>query len=212
MSIVRSRTAHAVVDRPRGRTMGWWALWTTLTALSTGIAGICAAALYLHSGQPAWPPAPLERPGSGYALAMVALTAAGALATHRAKVQLRDTKRRGATGSLLLAGAVTTGVLLLAGVDLANAGFRWDAHAYASVYWTNTVIAAVFVGVGVIMQAAVTVQRLIGVLDEERMLELELTSDYLWWCIPAVSAVLAVAHLLPDPAGGAAAALQVVSR
>lgn len=212
MSIERSRTAHAVVDAPRGLTMGSWAMWITLTALSTGIAGLAAAALYLHSGQPAWPPAPLTRPTALYSLAMLALTVAGAIVTHRAKVQLREGQRQAATASLLLAGALTTGVLLVAGLDLANAGFRWDAHAYASIYWVNTIGAATFVAVGVLMLAAVTVQRLIGVVDEERMLELEVTSGYLWWSIFAAAALLSVVHLLPDPALDVVATAAEVAR
>ena len=212
MSIERSRTAHPVVDAPRGLTMGSWAMWITLTALSTGIAGLAAAALYLHSGQPAWPPAPLTRPTSLYALAMIVLTVAGALVTHRAKVQLRTGRRQAATASLLLAGALTTAVPVVAGFDLANSGFRWDAHAYASIYWVNTIGAATFVVVGVFMLAAVTVQRLIGVVDEGRMLELEVTSGYLWWSIFAVVALLAVVHLLPDPALDVVAAAAEVAR
>lgn len=206
MSIERSRTAHPVVDAPRGLTMGSWAMWITLTALSTGIAGLAAAALYLHSGQPAWPPAELSRPSPLYAVAMIIATTAGALIIHRAKVQLRSGAQQAATASLLLGGAVTTAVVLLAALDIANAGFRWDAHAYASIYWVNTIGAALFVAVGVLMIAAVTVQRLIGVVDEERMLELEVTSGYLWWTIFAVVALLAPAHLLPDPTSGQAIA------
>lgn len=206
MSIERSRTAHPVVEHPRGLTMGSWGMWLVLTALSTGLAGIAAAGLYLHSGQPAWPPAPLQRPTSMYAFGMVLLTAAGAFVAHRAKLQLRGAERRSATGSLLLSGALLTAVPVLAGVDLANVGFRWDAHAYTSVYWTNTIIVATLVSVGVIMVGAVTIQRLIGVLDETRMLELEVAVGYLWWTIPATAAILAVAHFLPDPTAGMMAA------
>lgn len=210
MSIERSRTAIPVVDQPRGLTMGSWAMWITLTALSTGIAGLAAAVLYLHSGQPAWPPAPLARPSVLYAVTALALAAGGSFLLHRAKVQLRSAQERAATGSLLAGGAVLTAAVVTLGLDLANAGFRWDVHAYTSMYWVNTTIAAIFVGVGVLMVAAVTVQRLIGVLDAERMLELEITVGYLWWSVGAAAAILAVTHLLPDPAGGTAAALVVL--
>lgn len=207
MSIERSRTAHPVVDDPRGLTMGSWAMWITLTALSTGIAGLLAAGLYLHSGQPAWPPAELSRPSPLPAWLMIGGTTVAAVLTHRAKVLLRAAKRQGATTALLVAGAVATAVVLTAAADVATAGFRWDVHAYASIYWILTLSAAVFVAVGVLMLAAVAVQRLIGVVDEDRMLELEVTSGYLWWSIPAVVSLLAVVHLLPDPSGGTAAAL-----
>lgn len=210
MSIERSRTAWPVVDQPRGLTMGSWSMWLTLTALTTGLAGIVAAALYLHSGQPAWPPAPLRRPGGGYALLLLASAGAGAAVLDRAKRQLRRAEHQRATLSLLVSGALLTAAPLLAGLDLARAGFRHDAHAYASVYWVNTILAAVLVGVAVVMVAAVTIQRLIGVVDEARMLELEVAAGYAWWSVPAAAALLAAAHLLPDPGGAATAGAPTV--
>jgi cytochrome c oxidase subunit III len=211
VSIERSRTAIPVVDRPAGLTMGSWAMWLALTAFTTAIAGLAAAGLYLHSGQPAWPPAPLTRPSPLYAVVLLVLAAFGALAAQRAKVALRRDQPRSATSAMGVALLALLASVATAAVDLANAGFRWDAHAYTSLYWVLTVMAAIFVGVGVLLLASVLIQRLIGVVDAHRMLELEVTVGYLVWSVGAAAVLLAVVHLLPDPASGAAAALAVIA-
>ncbi len=209
MSIERSRTAIPVVDRPPGLTMGSWGMWLALTALSTGIAGLAAAGLYLHSGQPAWPPPPLTRPASGYAVLLIVFALLGALAAQRAKVTLRRDEPRPANSAMALSLLALLASVITAGVDLANSGFRWDAHAYTSLYWALTIIAAMWIGIGVLMVASVLVQQLVGVVDSRRMLELEVTVGYLVWAVLAAAVLLAVVHLLPDPASGSAAALGV---
>lgn len=200
MSVERSRTAHPIEGRPHGATMGTWGLWLTLVALSTGLAGLAAAGLYLHAGQEAWPPAELTAPGGGWALAALGLVTLGAVVAHAARQQLRAGAERAATSLLSGATVVLSGGVVVLAADLAQAGFRWDAHAYASLYWVLTVTAAVFAGVGALLLAAVAVQRLTGVVDPERMLELEAAAIYVWWSVAAVAVCLAVAHLLPDPA------------
>jgi heme/copper-type cytochrome/quinol oxidase subunit 3 len=202
MSVHRSRTAHPVTDRPRGLTMGTWGAVLLLVVLSTALAGLAAAGLYLHSGQPAWPPPPLERPGSWLAVLGTLLAGAGAGTATLANLRLRRDERPMPSLLLLVTGVLLTGSLVVLGRDIAGTTFTWSDHAYASVYIVNTAIAALFVAVGLLMVGALLIQRLVGVVDGRRMLEADVTVLYLWWVVPAVAVCLAVAHLLPDPGGG----------
>lgn len=186
--------------------MGEWALWLTLTALTTLIAGLVAAGLYLHSGQDAWPPTDIARPGVGRAgIALVGAVLTAAL-THLAVRRMRHDDRSGATARLGLGMVVGSAAVAALARDLAGSGFRWDAHAYTSLYWVATGTSALLIAVGVLMLAATIVQVLVGIVDDRRMLELHLTARYLWWAVAAVAVCLAVAHLLPDPAPVEAAA------
>lgn len=199
MSVTRSRTAHPIAEAPHGRTMGAWGMWLTLVCLSTALAGLAAAGLYLHTGQEAWPPPELVRPGRGGAVGAFALTVFAATAAWYGSWRLRHDEETRATGALASAAGAGAGAVAMLARDLTTAGFRWDEHAYASVYWTLTVTAAVLLAIGVLLLVAVVVQRLTGVVDARRMLEVELTAGYLVWCVVAVAVCLAVAHLLPDP-------------
>jgi heme/copper-type cytochrome/quinol oxidase subunit 3 len=201
MAVSRSRTAHPVTDRPRGLTMGMWGAVLLLVALSTGLAGLATAGLYLHTGQPAWPPPPLERPGSWLAVLAVALVLFGAAVATVADLRLREDARPTPSVLLLTSGATLAAAVVVLARDLGSTGFHWGDHAYASVYVANTATAAVFAAVGVLMVAALLVQRLVGVVDSGRMLEADIVVLYLWWTVAAVVVCLAVAHLLPDPGG-----------
>jgi heme/copper-type cytochrome/quinol oxidase subunit 3 len=197
----RSRTAHPVADRTRGLTMGMWGAILLLVVLTTGLAGVAAAGLYLHTGQPAWPPSPLERPGAWPAIIAIVLAIAGNLAATAAALKLRADARPAPSLLLLVSGALLTASVVVLGRDIAAAPFHWADHAYASVYVVHTAIAASFVAVSVLMVAALLVQRLVGVVDSGRMLEADITVVYLWWAVPAMMVCLGVVHLLPDPGG-----------
>jgi cytochrome c oxidase subunit III len=208
VAVERSRTAHPIGEEPRGLTMGSWGMWLTITALTTAVAGFAAAGLYLHTGQEAWPPEGITRPGVGEAVVSVLLALAGAAIAHRARAQVRTGDYQPASLGMIAGIGLLLGSVLVLARDLTEAGFRWDEHAYTSLYWVLTVLAATFVGIGLLMLASVLVQRLVGAVDESRMLELDVTVGYLWWAAGAAAALLAVVHLLPDPAAeGVAAAV-----
>jgi heme/copper-type cytochrome/quinol oxidase subunit 3 len=181
--------------------MGMWGAILLLVVLTTALAGIAAAGLYLHTGQPAWPPAPLERPGSWAAIWSILLCLGGNLAATGAAIGLRADARPAPSLLLLVSGALLTASVVVLGQDIVSVPFHWGDHAYASVYVILTAIAAFFVAVSTLMVAALLVQRLVGVVDSGRMLEADITVLYLWWALPAMMVCLGVVHLLPDPGG-----------
>lgn len=179
--------------------MGMWGAVLLLVVLTTGLAGIAAAGLYLHTGQPAWPPAPLERPGSWPAVIAIALALVGNVAATLAAIKLRADARPAPSMLLLTSAVLLTSSVVVLGGDVAAVPFHWADHAYASVYVILTAIAAVFVAVSALMVVAVLIQRLVGVVDSGRMLEADITVLYLWWAVPAMMVCLGVVHLLPNP-------------
>lgn len=203
MGIHTSRTAEPLPGARPGATMGTWGLWLTITVLVMFVAGMAAAALYLHTGQSRWPPEGFAAPARTWALLGVALAAAAAASGTAALRRMRVGDQPGAT--LLLTAsliAVAASVLALAH-DLGTAGFRWDEHAYTSVYWVLTGTSAVFAGVGVLVTVAVIVQTLVGLIDDARHLELTNAVIYLWFSAATTVVLLALVHLLPAATRGA---------
>ncbi len=182
--------------------MGTWGLWLTITVLATFVAGLAAAALYLHTGQEAWPPPFIEPPSSLPALIAVVLALLGGLVATRARSTMGSERRRGA--AIALAGAVglhtAATVTLIA--HLWQLSFPHDIHAYASVYWTLTAFAAWFLGVSVLVLGAVLVQTLVGLVDPARHLELTNAAIHAWFAAASAVVLLALAHLLPTTGGG----------
>jgi cytochrome c oxidase subunit 3 len=201
MAIRTSRTAEPVTDRPRGGAMGAWGMWMGVLVMVMFSAGLATAALYLETTQPLWPPEDIEVPGRGLAWLAVALTGAGVGATSWALPRMRAADRRSAALALAWAGAALTGAIVALVADLGASGFRWDAHAYTSVYWALTGFVITYQAVAVMMVAAVLVQTIAGLVDEDRHLELSNTIIYLWFTFGASVVLLALVHYLPAVGG-----------
>lgn len=201
MSTHRSRTADPLPGVEPATAIGTWGMWLTAVVLGTGVAGLATAALYLHSGQPAWPPEGLVRPDRGRALLAVLVAAVAAAAAWTAVARLARASVEGVGWPLLgsLAATLTAAWLLVA--DLRAVPFAWDVHAYTSVYWVLTGAGITMLVVGALLLAAVLAQHLVGIVDPERMLELQITAGYLTFAFLATTALLALVHYLPSPGG-----------
>lgn len=202
MSVRTSRTAEPLPEGGVGHAMGTWGLWLGLVALAMFVAGLAAAALYLHTGQQSWPPEGIAQPGMEYAGGSLGLAFIGAAIVTLARVRMRSGARRPA--AVLL--AIGTGGLIASAVvlatDLQRLDFRWDTHAYGSIYWILTASAALFVSVAAMMAIANMVQTLVGLLDERRHLELTNTLFMVWFAAATAAGLLALVHLLPTTTGG----------
>ncbi|MTV23998.1 hypothetical protein FTX61_00970 [Nitriliruptoraceae bacterium ZYF776] len=193
----RSRTAHPVTGGPRGLTMGAWGVWCTIIIGAMGVAGLGAAALYLQTGAPEWPPEGITRPGTGRAWLALGLAVVACVGSLLARQRLRrDAKPDTAVALIgtLVAALASIGVLI---ADIPAAGFRWDEHAYTSVYWILTAGSAFFLGISALMVGAVLVQRIVGLVDPDRMLEMDVTVVFLFFSTITAAFLLALVHYLP---------------
>lgn len=202
MTVEHSRSAETLGDAPSGAAMGTWGLWLTIVVLTMFVAGLATAALYLETGQPSWPPEEFTVPGRGRGLLALGLAVVGAGAVSWALGRIRATRRRASASGLLAATAALTASVLVLASDLRSVGFRWDEHAYTSVYWSLTGGTMLFLAVGVLMVAAVLVQSVTGLIDERRHLELSNTAIYVWFACGTSVVLLALVHLLPTVGGG----------
>lgn len=202
MAIETSRTTEPVTENARGGAMGTWGLWLGIIVHLMFTAGLATAALYLETNQPRWPPAGIPVPGRGWALLSMAFAGAGAAAATWALRHIKDADRRMAALSLTWGGAALTGAVVALIADLRAVEFRWDDHAYTSVYWTLTGFAITYLAIGVMMVAAVLVQSVTGLIDERRHLELSITTVYLWFAFLTSIVLLALVHYLPAAGGG----------
>lgn len=202
MAVKHSRTAEPIGDRARTAAMGTWGLWLTLTVFATFVAGLAAAALYLHTGQEAWPPPFLEPPSGLPATVAVVLSLLGASVAHRARTTMGAGRRRAAAIALAAAVGLHTTATVTVIAHLWQLPFSLDAHAYASVYWILTGSAAWFLGTSVLVLLGVLVQTLVGLVDPDRHLELTNAAIHAWFAAGTAAVLLALVHLLPATGGG----------
>ncbi|MFA9432990.1 hypothetical protein [Egicoccus sp. AB-alg2] len=194
----RSRTAHPVTDEGlRGLTVGAWGMLQTIIVLAVGTAGFATAALYLHSGQPAWPPDGIAPPGAGRGVASVVASVGACVAIVVARRRCLAEARPDTALALLAAGALLVGAIVPLVLDLGALPFRWDVHVYASLYWVITGVVVTYHAVALLMVGATLGQRLVGLIDRDRMLELDNTVLMVFFTALAGAALLALLHWLP---------------
>jgi cytochrome c oxidase subunit III len=130
-----------------------WAAMLLLVTIETMVFGtLFASYLYLRFGSAEWPPDGLPAPDLLLPSINTAVLIASAAAVYVAGRYLRT----GDVGKLKL--WLGTGVLLeivffvIKMVETVEVDFRWDAHAYGSIYWgintfhTAHVVAAILMG------------------------------------------------------------------
>lgn len=194
----RSRTADAVtVEGHHGLTMGAWGMWLTIVVLGTGVLGLAAAALYLQTGAPEWPPETIARPDVGRAVLSLVLATVACATTYVSRGWLRRDVDTGTAVLLMVSAALAAAATATLIVDIQALPFRWDEHAYASVYWVLTAGAATFLGISTLMLVAVLMQRLVGLVTPDHRLEADLTLMFLVFSTVVAAALLALVHLLP---------------
>ncbi len=212
MSVRWSRTAERIGDGRTGAAMGTWGLWLALVVLLLFVAGMATAALYLETGRPgqdatgrpeagAWPPAGVEVPTPTRAMVAFGALLLAALLLGLATRRVATGATKAGAGLVLLSVVVEGGGAALLVADLLAAPFRWDEHAYTSVYWVLTATAILFAVVGVLMAFGVLLQLLTGVVEPRRHLELRNSAWYLVFVSLTAAILLGLVHGLPHTGG-----------
>lgn len=192
-----SRTAYPIRGAKQGGAIGAWGAWLTMAVLVTALSGLVVSVIFLYWGQEEWPPAGYEEPAIGLGVVALLLALGATALTFAAVPVLRSGLER-TSGHLIFGGLVLGGGSLAALiVDLARSPWGWDEHVYTSLFWILVGNAAVFVAVAVLMSFAVLVQRVVGVVDAGRHLELEVTVVFWGFAVAAVAAAFVLIHLLP---------------
>jgi heme/copper-type cytochrome/quinol oxidase subunit 3 len=192
-----SRTAFPIRGAKQGGAVGTWGVWLTMVVLGAALAGLVVSGIYLYWGQESYPPEGFQAPARGLgALAVVlsAVAAAGCFAALRTlRAGLEQTCGHVLFGTLLVGGGAMAALI----ADLVRAPWQWDEHVYTSLFWIFIGNAALFVGIALLMTAAVLVQRLANVLDMHRHLELEVTLVFWGYAVCTALAMFGIVHLLP---------------
>jgi heme/copper-type cytochrome/quinol oxidase subunit 3 len=192
-----SRTAFPIRGAKQGYPIGIWGIWLTMAVLLAALAGLVVSVVYLYWGQESWPPPGFETPPLARGAIALLLALGACLSTFLAVRQLRTDREQIAGHTLFGALVLGAGSLAALVSDLAGAPWRWDEHVYTSLFWLMIGNAAVFVGVSTLMVAAVLVQRIAGMVDAGRHLEVEVTAVFWFFTLLTVLSAFGTVHLLP---------------
>ena len=176
----------------------WWGVVIMLVIEGTMFVLLALSYLYLRDQAQTWPPDPIPRLSFELAFGGVALLLSSCVPMAWASRAARRGALLPMQAGLALATLCGVGFLVLRYLELDALSFRWDSHAYGSVFWT---LAGLHMMHGIISTAENLV--IFGILVrgpvEEKHL-VDVTVNALYWYFVVAVGVLTVALLYLDPA------------
>lgn len=196
-----ARRYHLV--RAEGRPLAWWGviLLSVTEAMLFGM--LLFTYFYLWSVAPEWPPAGVRPPELPVSAARTVLLLSTSGTVWLAERGLRRGDRRAATG-WLWATVVFAGIFLAGHAEETRtivSEFRWDDHAYGSIFYVITNVHAAHLTVGLLVFVFLMVRLARGAAGPDAELQLA-TGGLYWHFVDAVWAVVYTAlYLLPHLLG-----------
>jgi cytochrome c oxidase subunit III len=113
----------------------WWGVLLLVTIEATMMSLLLVSMLHLRGNYDVWPPAGVGDTVFRLAVAQLVLVVASMVPGVLAQRYARQERMRPARLMLLLATLVGVAALVLRVLEIRALPFRWDAHAYGSIFW-----------------------------------------------------------------------------
>ncbi|WP_245906114.1 cytochrome c oxidase subunit I [Teichococcus aestuarii] len=183
------------------RSVGWWAMFITMTGDMTAFASLVFSYFYFWTIHPVFPPLDAAGLPMGPGLLWPGVALLAALGAWGAMLWARARNTAGQAGGLrlgLLAAvllALASGGAMLMG-PWAN-GLEPTTHAYPAAVWVLLGWAALHLAVGVIMTLYALARSLAGKLTREH--DIDIHNVVLYWHFAAITAVVTLATVALFP-------------
>jgi cytochrome c oxidase subunit 3 len=157
----------------------WWGTIFLIAIEGTMMGLLLVSYFYLRGNFQVWPPSEMGDQVFRLAMAQACLLGLSLIPIGIASTAAKHGRTRLARG-LLLAGTVVGAVMLvLRGFEIAALPFRWDANAYASIFWMILILHTTHVLSGVAENAVLLGVLWVGPVEEKHLGDVE-ASALLW--------------------------------
>ncbi len=179
----------------------WWGVVGMIVVETMVFSSLLASYFYLRLTAVAWPPAGVDPPPL-----MLSTIATGTLVTssflmHRGDVAIH----RGEVTRMCiwhsLAALVAAGFLVLKGLEFGKLDFRWDSHAYGSIFWLVLSFHAVHVTALFLKTVVITAFAIRGRFTRRDYLGVEVNSLYWHFVVIAWVPIYFVLYFTPRVLG-----------
>jgi cytochrome c oxidase subunit III len=176
----------------------WWGVVLLICIESTVFALLWVTYFFVRGNETGWPPTGLSNHSLRIAfvnLALLLLSIPPMLwVNHGTRTGRLRTMRAGLWLGTLLGAAF----LVLRGFEFASLGFRWDSHAYGSVFWVLLGLHTMHAVAGTAENLMLLALLYIGPIEEKHLPDLRINS--LYWFFMVGSWVVTFCILFLDPA------------
>jgi heme/copper-type cytochrome/quinol oxidase subunit 3 len=164
---------------------GWWGMWVLIMTESALFGSFIAGYFYLQALSPAWPQGGIENPDLRLAIPMTFILWSSSVPMIWAERGIKRGNQLALRLGLLLSFLLGAVFLGLEGTEWMNKGFRQDANAYASAFYTLTGFHGLHVLGGLTLNAVIQWRAWLGHFDERRHLAVQTTALY-WHFVDTV--------------------------
>jgi cytochrome c oxidase subunit 3 len=175
----------------------WWGVVGMIAIESTFFVLLFATYFYIRGNDTHWPPSGIPSFSQVLAAINVAVLVVSCLPIHWANKSALKRSIPGMRWGLVLASALGVAFFFIRLVEFNHVGFRWDSHAYGSVFFT-------IIGLHTLHTIAATLENLIlaallfiGPVEEKHLVDVRVNGMY--WYFVVGSWVPTYAILFLDP-------------
>jgi cytochrome c oxidase subunit I+III len=189
-----SRLPPIVVD---SRALLWWGMVGMMAIEGTMVALLVATYFYLRPLALEWPPPGAHDGGLLLPTLALAVLVASAAPMYGADHAVKERDRRGAMLYTMINIVMAALFLAMRAAEMRRLTFRWDSHAYGSIYWsilglhTSHVIASTLESMVIVWLLAR------GHFQDEQRLALRTDGLYWYFVVAAWIPLYAVLYLFP---------------
>jgi cytochrome c oxidase subunit 3 len=158
----------------------WWGALMMVAIESTAIGLLLVSYFYIRGNYDVWPPSPMAPAALRLAIIEAALLFTSFLPMVLSVRAARRHQLVPARRWLMTATALGAAMLVVRAFEIPLIPFRWDSHAYGSVFWMTFGVHITHVVTGVFENAVMIAVLLLGPVEKKHFSDIE-ASALLWY-------------------------------
>jgi cytochrome c oxidase subunit 3 len=162
----------------------WWGVVGMIAIESTIFVLLFATYFYIRGNHAQWPPSDIPSFSRTLAAINVAVLVVSSLPLHWANKSALKRSIPGMRWGLVLGSVLGLAFLAIRLVQLHHLGFRWDSHAYGSVFFTFIGMHTLHTIVGTLENLVLAALLFIGPVEEKHLVDVR-ANGLLWFFIVA---------------------------
>jgi len=163
----------------------WWGVAGLIAIESTVFALLFASYFYLRGNFQEWPPSPIPAFPRTLATVNLGVLLLSCLPIHWTNKAAEKSRLGGMRWGLLLASALGGVFLAVRFVEFQHLGFRWDSHAYGSIFYTLMGMHTAHVITGTLENLLLAALLFKGPVEDKHRVDVKVNGMY-WFFVAAI--------------------------
>ncbi|MDY7227704.1 cytochrome c oxidase subunit 3 [Hyalangium rubrum] len=162
----------------------WWGVMGLIVIESTVFVLGLASYFYIRGNHFEWPPSGSDPIIRVLATVNMGLLLLSCLPMHWANTSALKRKLRGMRWGLVLASLLGLAFLAIRIINMQAVGFRWDSHAYGSIFFTLVGLHTVHIIASTLENLVIAAVLFIGPVEEKHLVDVRVNGMY-WFFVVA---------------------------